>query len=225
MTGMPNSIPISLPDDADPAERNAAEASWFAALTNLMYAVAADAARSPAECGGILYRHAMPLVDDESRMRARVIMAWLDLRFTETQPIHEPGSGCRFADPAGNCEFHATGPTNELLDRIAGELAVGAGGAEVPAGDSPAGETFEQAQPPSSHFPEGRTIFYEGTDPDGFAAQIKAEFGFDPSQTLARDVGDGRPFHGWNEDFGWAFHCPPEHLDAIYGSGRFPMGS
>jgi hypothetical protein len=60
-------------------------------------------------------------------------------------------------------------------------------------------------------FPEGRTIFYEGDEPEKFAQEILAEFGFDPSA-----------------DDRWAphqFHCPPEHLDAIYGSDRWPMGS
>jgi hypothetical protein len=56
--------------------------------------------------------------------------------------------------------------------------------------------------------PEGRFIFYEGDDPKGFRREIKAEFGFDPGP---------KPDEG--------FHCPPEHLDAIYGTGRFPMGS
>jgi hypothetical protein len=30
-------------------------------------------------------------------------------------------------------------------------------------------------------FPEGRTIFYEGDEPEKFAQEILAEFGFDPS--------------------------------------------
>jgi len=54
--------------------------------------------------------------------------------------------------------------------------------------------------------------FYEGDAPEGFVAEIKSEFGFDPSA-------DKR----WGEVF--AFACPPEHLDAIYGSERFPLGS
>ena len=36
-----------------------------------------------------------------------------------------------------------------------------------------------------------------------------------PAQVLLDDP-FGRPY--------W-FHCPPEHLDAIYGSARYPMGS
>jgi hypothetical protein len=61
-------------------------------------------------------------------------------------------------------------------------------------------------------FPEGRHIFYEGDDPEGFCAEVRAEFGFDPSVPACRPDGGG-------------FWCPPEHLDAIYGSGRWPMGS
>ena len=83
-------------------------------------------------------------------------------------------------------------------------------------------------------FPHGRDIFYEGNDPGGFCAEIKDRFGFDPCQDP--QWGDGR----WHEVvelriadepiedlFGrtYRFHCPPEHLDAIYGSGRWPMGS
>jgi hypothetical protein len=56
-------------------------------------------------------------------------------------------------------------------------------------------------------FPEGRYIFYEGDDLTRFAKEIKKKFGFDVFQ---------------NGSFG--FHCPPELLDAIYGSGEYPIG-
>ena len=69
----------------------------------------------------------------------------------------------------------------------------------------------------------GRTgyIFYEGDNPTGFASQIQAEFGFSPALN-----------HGWGEQIAgddisftsYGFYCPPEHLDAIYGNSRFPMG-
>ena len=74
----------------------------------------------------------------------------------------------------------------------------------------------------SDLFPAGRRIFYEGNDPAGFARQVLAEFGFSP---------DGDPRWGEPYDYvhfgytSYSFHCPPEHLDAIYGSDRFPMGS
>lgn len=63
-------------------------------------------------------------------------------------------------------------------------------------------------------FPQGRSIFYEGDDAEEFRQQIKAEFGFDPGDS-----------DGWNRADGWRFHCPPQHLDAIYGVSRFPVGS
>lgn len=63
-------------------------------------------------------------------------------------------------------------------------------------------------------FPLGRDLFYEGDDPEGFAAQIRSEVGL--------DVSAGR---GWAHARGWRFHCPPEFLDVIYGSERFPLGS
>lgn len=66
----------------------------------------------------------------------------------------------------------------------------------------------------SQMFPDGRTIFYEGPDPEGFRQQVIAEFGFDPATNST-----------WNAERGWQFHCPPEHLDAIYGSNRWQMGS
>lgn len=64
----------------------------------------------------------------------------------------------------------------------------------------------------ASLYPEGRDIFYEGDHPAGFASQIEAEFGFSPAL-------DPR----WGVSY--CFYCPAEHLDAIYGSDRFPVGS
>jgi hypothetical protein len=66
-------------------------------------------------------------------------------------------------------------------------------------------------------FPEGWWFTYKGDDPEGFAAAIKDEFKFDPGADTGWDAKDhrGRPSRG--------FHCPAEHLDAVYGSGRFPV--
>jgi hypothetical protein len=61
-------------------------------------------------------------------------------------------------------------------------------------------------------FPAGRTIFYEGDEPCKFANYIRSEFCFDPSADP----------DWWN---GHQFHCPPQHLDGIYGSSRWAMGS
>jgi hypothetical protein len=75
----------------------------------------------------------------------------------------------------------------------------------------------------SELFPEGRHIYYEGDDPAGFVRQIQAEFGFSP----AADPHWGEEFEGDQGPYlpTYSFHCPPEHLDAIYGNGHFPMGS
>jgi hypothetical protein len=71
----------------------------------------------------------------------------------------------------------------------------------------------------SEMFPEGRDIFYEGDHPAAFAEQMRHEFGFDPST----DPG----WSQWVPDVGYLcrFHCPPEHLDEVYGSGRWELGS
>ena len=67
----------------------------------------------------------------------------------------------------------------------------------------------------SEMFPNGRWIFYEGDDPKGFVREIKEKFGFNPSK--------GNPH--WNKHGGYQFLCPAEHLDAIYDSRKYPMGS
>jgi hypothetical protein len=95
----------------------------FAALTNFMWSVLADSAATPERCGDILYRHANPMVDDESRMLARVLMAYLGLRFDDPGlPRHEPGSGCVFAQPDGTCEYHAISHANAIVDEVAAEM-------------------------------------------------------------------------------------------------------
>ena len=81
--------------------------------------------------------------------------------------------------------------------------------------------------------PNGRVLYYEGDDPDGFRAQIKAEFGFDPADDY--DPGPNLRRVPWGEEFeletgrrfrSYSFECPPEHLDAIYGDPhRWPIGS
>jgi hypothetical protein len=74
----------------------------------------------------------------------------------------------------------------------------------------------------SELFPDGRHIFYEGNDPARFVSQVEAEFGFSP----ALDTGWGEQIDGDGLSFiSYGFHCPAEHLDAIYGTSRFPMGS
>jgi len=78
-------------------------------------------------------------------------------------------------------------------------------------------------------FPGGRCIVYEGDDPSRFVREIEDEFGFDPSQD--RRWGKGLMDGPNNEDLPdplgrpYFFHCPPEYLDAIYASNRWPVGS
>lgn len=96
----------------------------------------------------------------------------------------------------------------------------------------PAAEVPRQKRTWAELFPEGRVIYLEGTDSraERFVQQIKDEFGFDPSKdqrwgqyvsyTEEDRYDDGPP--GFTS---YAFHCPAEHLDAIYASGRWPMGS
>lgn len=101
----------------------------------------------------------------------------------------------------------------------------------------------------SEMFPDGRDIYYEGDDPDGFVAEIKDKYGFDPSarpHKFGFGTPDGPPSSNpgagvtapyWGEiidpaaDGGcgipfasYPFHCPAEHLNAIYG-GDYPLGS
>lgn len=70
-------------------------------------------------------------------------------------------------------------------------------------------------------FPGGRDIFYEGDSPDEFATEIASKYGFDPrSDRRWREVIEGEePFVAYQ------FHCPQHLLDALYGSGTYPLGS
>lgn len=76
-------------------------------------------------------------------------------------------------------------------------------------------------------FPNGRCIFYEGADPEMFVTEMKTEFGFDPSDdpNWGHGVTHGPNGERFPDPLGrpYSFHCPPEHLDAIYT--RWPMGS
>jgi hypothetical protein len=104
-------------------------ADQFAALCNLMHTVICEKQGNldPAEIGDILYYGANRTVCDESRTMARAILAYLGLRFAGQQPVHEPGSGCRFADPDGNCEFHDVSVANALVDEIEAQMRAGDG--------------------------------------------------------------------------------------------------
>lgn len=76
-------------------------------------------------------------------------------------------------------------------------------------------------------FPEGRILYYEGSDPEAFADQIRDELGLDPRISDGRAEGYDNGLYGaeWTAESGYSFYCPPQHLQAIYGSGRFPIGT
>ena len=80
----------------------------------------------------------------------------------------------------------------------------------------------------SELFPKGRDIYYEGEHPQQFVREIATEFGFDPSADpywgvdIPADEYGGEYGDGFTS---YSFRCPAEHLDDIYGSGRWPMGS
>jgi len=95
-----------------------------------------------------------------------------------------------------------------------------------------------QVAPWSQLCPDGRTLYYEGDDPDGFARAVKTQFGFDVAEHRGYwpvkndDESYSYKPHSeptWNESHGWQFHCPVEHIDAIYGDEtfrrRWPLGS
>lgn len=69
-------------------------------------------------------------------------------------------------------------------------------------------------QPPawSLIHPKGCWIYYRGDSPAQFAEAIAKEFGFNPAAS-----------DDWTTAFGHGFQCPVEHIDAIYGSGRWPL--
>jgi len=64
-------------------------------------------------------------------------------------------------------------------------------------------------------FPDGRHVWYEGDDPEGFVAQVRERFGIE--LTLKEDPS------------GFAFFCPPGYVEAIVYSGtdqnEWPCGT
>jgi hypothetical protein len=73
-------------------------------------------------------------------------------------------------------------------------------------------------------FPNGREIFYEGDEPDKFAAHLAETYGLDPRadprwwEVIDGD-GDMEPF------VVYGFRCPAHLLDLIYGNSAYPLGS
>jgi hypothetical protein len=114
-----------------PENRGTITGDEFAALCNLFHVPSCDKADlTPGQAGDVVYFRAMPVVCDESRMLARALMAYLGLRFAGGQPVHEPGSGCRFADEQGNCEFHDMRFANTLVDEVRAAMLNGEGSLE-----------------------------------------------------------------------------------------------
>ena len=75
--------------------------------------------------------------------------------------------------------------------------------------------------------PNGAIRYYEGDDPDGFVAEMKSEFGFDPTVGGEEHGVDanGRPWgHRWSWD-NRSFAIPAGLVEAVYGSYRWPIGS
>jgi hypothetical protein len=108
--------------------RDVVDSEQFAALCNLFHTICCDKLHlSPADLGDVLYYRGNPVVCDESRNAARAVMAYLGLRFAGGQPRHEPGSGCRFADEHGNCDFHDVRHANALVDEMESLMRAGDG--------------------------------------------------------------------------------------------------
>ena len=61
-------------------------------------------------------------------------------------------------------------------------------------------------------FPEGRTVWYEGDDPEGFRAEMTA---------VGLVLEDDR----YNEEADWCFDIPAGRVGEIYGSARWDIGS
>jgi hypothetical protein len=63
----------------------------------------------------------------------------------------------------------------------------------------------------TSYSPMDEWLFYEGTDPVGFAAEMLAEFGIDVRRPKDPDR--------WQR--GMCFFIPPGQIEAVYGPGRW----
>jgi hypothetical protein len=66
--------------------------------------------------------------------------------------------------------------------------------------------------------PDGAIRYYEGDDPDGFAAEMLALYNID-----VRELAPTELFAGWDEER--SFFIPAGLVGEIYGSDRWPLGS
>ena len=82
-------------------------------------------------------------------------------------------------------------------------------------------------------YPEGRLFWYEGDDPDGFAAEVMVRFGLDVTARIP-DFMDDELHHnypwgtvttdenGLDPVTSYEFYCPPELLDE---ADAWPVGT
>jgi len=87
-------------------------------------------------------------------------------------------------------------------------------------GNEPLADVIAWAE---GYWPDGRHIYYEGDEPEAFAATIKDEFGLDltsdPAWGQVIDDSEGGSF------VSYGFDCPAGLLGDIYYSDRWPTGS
>lgn len=163
---------------------------------------------TPAETGGRMTVGELIKLLAESPLDTAVFFSDGD------EVFEEPKSGLTASrDPIEQVHttyWHKGGETGVAYVRLVGRSRLAEGHAGL--------------KPWSELFPVGRHVLYEGEDPEGFRQEIRAEFGFDPGADSS-DWGFLLGTSEGEEIRSYGFHCPAEHLDAIYGSDRFLLGS
>ncbi len=105
-----------------------------------------------------------------------------------------------------NDEYHLTDAGQEFVGHLRG--------------NEPLADVTAWAE---DYWPNGRHIYYEGGEPEAFAAMIKDEFGLDVTSDRAWgqviDDSEGGSF------VSYGFDCPAGLLGDIYYSDRWPIGS
>ena len=71
-------------------------------------------------------------------------------------------------------------------------------------------------------FPQGRVVFYEGDDPEGFAKEMAA-LGIDIEAQPPDDIAAWLNRANWKEIR--SFFIPPGRLEEIYNNDRWLLGS
>lgn len=105
-----------------------------------------------------------------------------------------------------NDEYHLTDTGHEFVGHLRG--------------NEPIADIVAWAE---DYWPNGRHIYYEGIEPEAFAATIKDEFALNVTSDQAWgqviDDSEGGSF------VSYGFDCPAELLGDIYYSNRWPIGS